>query len=246
MKFFILFLCVSIFSLSVSSWVYLNSWVQNYQEPLDMQQLSDNYINKIIGKFCNDGFTGDALAWNLSLNSRPGQKQNVCFALANTDVKNVKLSVSMVDGHLNDVGHPVCDNSLLSLSTGAIVSDFLTGATIFMSGHDSLVKYFAITVPEHWTWEHILCVAYQLSQDSIAPLKNSMFQLVVRKVAPMRVTVSGSVYHFQWFDDVSWFVLKYKRSFGIPLLILVGLLLLNEVRRSIVTSSHPKKHKKKL
>jgi hypothetical protein len=43
----------------------------------------NNQINKVVLKFCNNGFGANQLASTLDLVMRPGQKKEVCVALVN-------------------------------------------------------------------------------------------------------------------------------------------------------------------
>lgn len=183
-------------------------------EQLDMWLVHNNQINKVVLRFCNDGFGPSQLTSSLNLVMRPGQKKSICVALVNQS--NIDLTVvwSMVPGSLNANGNIVCSNAG-ELSGDVVVSDFSSFSTwIHLAPQWQLVHYFTLSAADIASGNYYSCFAINL--NTIEKLsKNSPFNLLVRKAGNIKITVFGSPYRFQRFDDAVYYVKNNIRTISI-------------------------------
>lgn len=227
-KYFLIFV-----SIILSSFVFAQNEVVNnvttdtkeLTDQLNMWLVHNNQINKVVLKFCNNGFGANQLASTLDLVMRPGQKKEVCVALVNQSNDTLEIVWSVVPGSINANGNMVCSNAG-ELTGDFVVSDFESfSEPVVLWPQEQRIEYFVLSANEIASGKYNSCFAIN-STTTEKLSANSPFNLVVRKAGNIKVTVLGSQYRFQWFDDILALIQKNTRNIAMVGLIACGILLI--------------------
>ena len=210
---------------------------------LDMSRVYGNQINKVVMRFCNNGFESDKLSNKLVLSMRPGEKEKICVAFVNQSNTSVTIQSSIFSAQLNENRNYLCSNKD-TLTWDLFISDFSQlWEDVTLDPQWQFISYFTIASDNLASWNYYGCFTYNLNvKEKLATW--SPFELLIRKAANMQITVEWSPYYFQWFDDALLFVKNEaswvsKGSISVSLLILILLVL------KIIFSKKNKKSKKK-
>lgn len=230
MKYFLVFV-----SVVLSSFVFAQDEVGNIgsdtsvlTEQLDMGRAYSNQINNVAMKFCNDWFESYKLTSKLDINMRPGQKKEICVVFVNQWSEVVDIVANIVPGSINDNGNIVCSN-VGNLSTWLTVSDFEQfSGWMQIWAQKQFVKYFWFATDKLSSGDYYACLTINTSVSEKLS-ESSPFNLVVRKAGNIKINVSWSPYHFQWFDDILSLIEKNTRGIAIVGLIACGLLLISTI-----------------
>lgn len=215
-------------------------------DQLNMWLVHNNQINKVVLKFCNNGFAADQLSSSLDVVMRPGQKKDVCVALVNQSNAAVTIVGNLVPWSINPNGNMVCSNA--GEFTGDVTSsDFTAFAEpVILWPQEQSIKYFTVSASDIASGKYYTCFTINLNTTQKLS-ENSPFNLVVRKAGNIKINILGTPYRFQRFDDALSLVKHHTRNIALIGLIACGLLLISvfvPIIRGKHNSSKTPTHKK--
>lgn len=225
----------SVFAAEQLSWDKLN-----VQPDIDQKAMGD--INNTFLRFCNNGTTANNL--QLFLSSRPGKTQKICTVFFNNQETDTNFFIWFSEAKKNSYGERLCDDDSTNNAFSKLIREDYAAAPIFIKAHESMKKTFTITIPKDATGYVIGCLAYNID-SSYSKSTGSVFGIMIRKVAPIQITVTWNVYQFWWRDDLKDACITNKNGI---LKVLIAVLALRLVVTIVKTAGTKKKevhHKKK-
>lgn len=251
MKYFVILLAVLLGSFTFAQnegWNNVTTDTKELTDQLDMWLVHNNQINKVVLKFCNNGFDPNQLTTTLDLLMRPGQKKEICVALVNQSNNTLTVVWNVVPGSINTNGNMLCSNAG-ELTGDFVVSDFesFSGNNIVLWPQEQLIKHFTLSASDISSGEYYACFTINLNTTEKLSA-SSPFNLVIRKAGNIKVSIMGEPYRFQWFDDILSSLEKNTRTISIVGIIVCGILLVyslipmirSKKKSSIKNSNHKK------
>lgn len=158
-------------------------------------------INNIRLRFCNQLEDKNILTTELVAQTRPWQRQEICMVIGNSSDKDENISLGFVQGKIDDQWSMSCDNNTQDNSFAkAIAYKPITGITIPASG--SIIQKVTYKASKNMSGEILGCVTYKSNDTPSTTASENMFIVVVRKIAPIYINITGDRYYFWWIDNI--------------------------------------------
>jgi len=242
-------LCLGFVFNNISFW---QSWASNswniytweykqVTETLLPQWEAMDKIQKIAYYFCNSG-----LKDRLELQSRPGQRQEICVIFGNKNTETVEIIFWFPDWWTNKNWAVICSadltwkNYITSLMKKTSQSDFY----FELMPKQQLIKKFYITIPQNQTWNIYWCWSFKIKWDIQKAKTWSMFNIEIVKKATINIQVTWSVYNYWLIDNIQTTIIDNKNNILKWLILIIGIRLVISTIQSISKKKHTKHHKK--
>ncbi len=206
MKFILIFLC---FFLGFLNFVSAQDTISNsgsvtVEENLDLNSINNDNINNVSFAFCNNWFNTKDLFSTLNLNMDLNQKKHICVIFINHNKEPISLSVGFLPGTINANGNVICQNSE-KYNSWIIVDSPLFSGELILEPNKNFVEYFSLRTDSSLlqSGTYYTCLVFNNYKPG---KKNWMFEIIVRKDAPITLNVSWRKYYFNWFDDIIFWV----------------------------------------
>lgn len=197
-------------------------------------------LNNTSMRFCIDGTEPEKLSRVGKLTSRPWETKDICMVFINNLPTKEDFIVGFSQWQKDNQWNVTCDQDMSD-------NDFLkliripepTRSVTIDSGSNSLSS-FKITIPKTYTGNIYGCVAYYMS-DSYSKKEGEVFWLLVRKIAPIEISITWDVYNYGRRDDIKY---TYTENKQLILKILIAILAVRLIV-SIVKTNKKKEPKSK-
>jgi hypothetical protein len=234
-----------IISLSITSFSFAQniSWGAVIQEDLGGMQWQMARVGKVKLFFCNDGIAKEKLKKELTwINKRPWQKQDICMIIWNIGETKNTITVWFSSWVLNQAGQRICDQDMWADNNFSKLiympqSDNLNNIEIPLNPWETAVKKAYIYIPKTYSGNLMGCVSYRIKGD-VSRGSWGIFDVVIRKIWKINITVSWSPYNYQRLDDLKENISFNKNGILKILIWIIWLRLIISVVQSL-------KHKKK-
>lgn len=186
----------------VGTWITPENYLEPWKTKIINQDISPgaaNNIQDITLRFCNE-MEEQKFTVDLSLNMRPWQRKEICIALSNDWDAPSNVMLGFADGKIKN-GNVTCENDI------TYENDFskfiLQGPTtwIIVPAHGNIIQRVKYRASNHASGDIVGCAVYKINQEEkVDPGK--MFVVVVRKIAPIKISVAWPVYTLWRWDDI--------------------------------------------
>lgn len=157
-------------------------------------------INNIRLRFCNQ-LDKNIVTTELVTQIRPWKSQEICMIIGNASNKDEMISLWFVQGKIDQQWNMSCDNNTQDNSfANAIVYKPTTGIIVPASG--AIVQKVTYKSSKNDSGEVLGCVTYKTNDTTSPTNTESMFVVVVRKIAPIYIKITWKPYHFGWVQDI--------------------------------------------
>jgi len=201
-------LCIS-FLCMYSSWTYVDISGNQLSTDLDIQE---NTINDIEGTklgFCNDWLVEDKITRDSVISLRPGQSKKMCIVLFNNLSKDINFYVWFTEAHKNQYGEYMCEANSTDNTFSRYIKKDAADMKIFVKGQSQVYHKFTLKIPKTQTGNVYGCLSYTI--DGWYNYNDGdVFAIMVRKVAPIEVIVTGAVYNLWRRDDSKELLVENK------------------------------------
>jgi len=212
----------------------------NIQPSINKQSIDD--INKTSIRFCNQWLDAEKLSPRLYVESRPGQVQEICTVFFNNLETGMNFYVWFTEATKNNHDEWLCDDDTHENEFAKFVRNDFASEIINIPSNKQKQKVFAIGIPKTATWDMIWCLSYAID-GSYTKNTWDVFGIVVRKTAPIWITVTWEVYNYWRRDDIKYTYTDNKQTI---LKILIAILAIRLVVTIMKTGNKKdKKHTKK-
>ncbi len=214
----------------------------------NINEKSINNINNIWLRFCNDGIENDKLTTTLDMKMQPWGRSDICTIFVNRSADvNTKIIVWFTSGTVEKDGTTTCgENWSTSVFYHLIKGD--DNKSFVLSGKEQSIKKFKIVLPTTATGTIQGCLSFYLP-DNYSKGTWDIFGIMVRKVAPIGITVTWAVYNLWRRDDYKELYTANKSSFLKFIIAILGIWLIVTVIQTSKKKDHDpvkeKHHSKK-
>lgn len=202
-------LCISL--LGISYWENIvMSWTtgaENYIKPWEIKTIQQDLwandgeaIQHIRLRFCNE-MKEDKFTVGLSLQMRPWQRKEICMVFSNNWTTSLDIFLGFTEGVMNEKWDISCQNDMTN--TNNFFKFISPNHTIWITvpANGNIIQRVTYRTPKSASGNIIWCASYKINQkEEIDPWK--MFLVVTRKIAPITIIVTWSVYDFWRRDDM--------------------------------------------
>ncbi len=189
--------------LSVLALFFAWSWTYA-EEVLTDLNLKDTMINDIEGtklRFCNDWLIEEKLTSNAVISLRPGQTKKMCVVLFNNTPNDINFYIWFTQANKDQNGAYLCDSNVMDNTFSTYIQNYEADKKMFIKGGSQIYHKFNLEIPKTQTGDIHGCLSYTID-DWYSYNAGDTFAIRIRKVSPIEVVVTGSVYHF-WRRDHS-------------------------------------------
>lgn len=163
-------------------------------------------LNKIQLVFCNDWIETNKLTRILKIESRPWEKKDICIWVWNlgTQEVDVILSFSKAIKDKNDLR--ICQDDTTSWNDFSNMIYSKNFNNIYnieksLKPWESKIERAKILIPQNASWIIIWCVSHKIKGD-VSRWSWAIFDVIVRKSSPIKITITWSVYKHQRLQDL--------------------------------------------
>lgn len=232
-------MCIS-FLFFCWSWTYAD--ISGNQLLMDLN-IKDTIINDIEGtklRFCNDWLIEEKLTPNAVISLRPGQTKQMCFVLFNNMPKDMNFYIWFTEAHKNQYGEYTCEANVKDNNFSKYIRKYEADMKIFVKGETQMYHKFNLKTPKTQTGNVYGCLSYTID-GWYNYNSGDIFAIMVRKVSPIEVVVTGSVYNFWRRDDSKELLVNNKATIAKILVAIFSIWLIFTILKT--TKSKPAKKK---
>lgn len=212
----------------------------NVQPEIDKAIVADMNLTSL--RFCNDGLNPADLKPKIEISSRPGQLQKICALFFNNLDADMNFYVWFTEATKNKYDERLCDENSSKNSFSKLVREDFAAMKIPVKSHMQSYKNFTLTIPKTRTGDIIGCLTYTIDW-SYSKKTWEVFGIVIRKTAPITITVTWSVYNFWRRDDMKEWLTMNRTSILKGLAVILGLWIIITIIQ--ISTKKEKSHKKK-
>lgn len=209
------------------------------QPEIDKKAVAD--INLVSLRFCNDGTNPENLQAQLYLTWRPGTVNKICAIFFNNHNTGMNFHVWFAESKKNENNILLCDNDNSNNAFITQIRENTTDMNIFVKPHMQTQKTFNIGIPKSSTGNMYWCLTYWLD-NSYSRATWAVFGMLIRKTAPIYITVTWDVYNFWRRDDIKLGLTANRNG---VLKVIAGILILWIIISIIQTTKKKEKEEKK-
>jgi hypothetical protein len=241
---FLLIVSLSIISFSFSQNI---SWNTVVKEDLWGMQWQMARVGKIKLFFCNDGIGKQNLKKELVwIKKRPWQKQEICMIIWNLAEEKNTITVWFSSWALNQAWQPICDQDMWADNNFSKLVympkwDNLNNIDISLKPWETSIIKAYIYIPKTYSGDIMGCVSYKIKWD-VSRGSWAIFDVVIRKIWKINITVSWTPYNYQRLDDLKENISSSKDTILKILIWIIWLRLIISIAQSLIHKK--KKHHK--
>lgn len=190
--------------------LFAESTGNSFSGDLDLKSVFADKVQNLSFAFCDD--TKSYFDWStVSYTMRPGQTKSLCGNISSKYSSGLTIKYAFVNWSLTERKTVVCDQSL---SWDLSYFPFYQDATYPIESKSSIIFRDRVHAPIWQTGTHYFCFVYWVEEPSKDKQRyiNGMFDIVVRKSFPLKVSISWDEYRFQWWDDLVWQIKNFFYS----------------------------------
>lgn len=210
-------------------------------EQMNINKQSMTNINLTSLRFCNQWLDPEKLTSRLYMQSRPWQVQEICTVLFNNLETGTNFYVWFTEATKNNHDEWLCDDDAYENEFSKFIRNNFASKKINVITHKQKQKIFTIGIPKTATGDIIWCLSYAID-GSYSKHTWDVFGIVVRKTAPIWITVTWEVYNYGRRDDIKYTYTDNKQTI---LKILIAVLALRLVLTIVKTGKKKDKQQAK-
>lgn len=197
-------------------------------------------LNNVRLRFCNE-MNKNIFTDDLWLKMRPWQKKEICIVLTSKAAMPINVLVGFSEATVDEKWRITCGNdiSYTNRFSQNIINGPMTGIIVPASG--STIQRFRYYAPQTSTGDEYGCVVYKINQEEKIAT-GQMFLVLVRKIAPVYINITGDIYNFWRWDDIKYI---YTDNQKIILKIILAILVIRLVITIVKTAKKKSKPTKK-
>ena len=209
------------------------------QPEIDKKAMED--INLVSLRFCNDGINPVNLKAQLYLTWRPGQIKSICAIFFNNHDTGMNFHLWFAESKKDKNNLLLCDNDSSNNLFISEIREDTKDMKVFVKPHMQIQKTFHIGIPRSNTGNMYWCMTYRLD-GSYSHATWAVFGMLIRKTAPIYITVTWNVYNFgRWEDIKIWYITK-KQSILKGLAVLLWIWIIVTIVQASKSSKKKEKH----
>jgi len=186
-----------------------------------------------------DGLENNKLTKELKIETRPGERQEICAVFYNRFLdRGMKVNVWFNQWVKRSDGIISCDENTSNNILANMIQNNTKDYTFILSGNEKLLKKFRLAIPNTATGNIYWCVSYNLP-DNYSKSTWDVFGIMVRKVAPIEITITWDIYNLWRRDDIRDGVVTNKNSILKVIIAILGLWIIVSI---IQTARKKEKH----
>lgn len=179
------------------------------QMNINKQSIAD--LNQTSVRFCNQWMDPGKFTPKLYMQSRPGQVQEICTVLFNNLGTGMNFYVWFTEATKNKHNEWLCDDDAYENEFSKFIRDNFVSETVNVTAHKQKQKMYTIGIPKTATGDIIWCLSYAID-GSYSKNTWDVFGIVVRKTAPIWITVTWEVYNYGRRDDIKYAYTDNKQT----------------------------------
>jgi hypothetical protein len=198
-------------------------------------------LNMTSLRFCNDWLNQTGLTSKLHLTGQAGQIKDICVVFFNFNTTWKNFHIAFSEAALTKNKTYVCQQDGTKNKFADLVREDFSSMNILVKPNLQEMRHFHIGIPKSTTGDIVWCMAYRLD-NSYSHKTGAVFGMLIRKGAPIFITITGDVYNFWRRDDIKLGVTANRNG---VLKTIAGILIIWIIISIIQTTRKKEKKEKK-
>lgn len=221
-------------------WTYADISGNKLSTDLTLKETMINDIESTKLRFCNEWLIEEKLTPNAVISLRPGQTKKMCFVLFNNMPKDMNFYIWFTEAHKNQYGEYSCEANVMDNNFSKYIRKYEADMKIFVKGGTQIYHKFNLKIPTTQTGNVYGCLSYTID-GWYNYNSGDIFAIMVRKVSPIEVVVTGSVYNLWRRDDSKELLVNNKATIAKILVAIFSVWLISTILKT--TKHKPTKKK---
>jgi len=198
-------------------------------------------LNNVKIRFCNE-IKKNIYTDDLSLDIRPWQKKEICMVLSNKWNIALNVLVGFAEAKVDEKWRISCGNDISY--DNPFSKYIMEGPTtwIVVPASGNVIQRVRYVAPKTASGDVFGCVVYKINQEERIAT-GQMFLVVVRKIAPIYINITWSVYTLWRRDDIKYIYTDNKQTILKILIAILAIRLFVTIMKT--GNKKDKKHTKK-